>query len=307
MDHNATVSDDPLDNAPPVTRSELAAALKLAGVRVGGILMVHTQMSAIGCVIGGQDTVVLALQDAVGDAGTLLAYTCWEHDAFHFAEWPEARREAYLREPPVFDPATSPGWTGVGRVPERIRTWPGARRSAHALASVAALGPDSDFLTRDHRLDDGYGPTSPFARLVARRGQILLLGAPLETLTILHHAEALARAPNKRRVRFPARVRTDDGVEDVEIDVIDTSRGAFDYDALELGIACPACPDEGGEGRVDSFEVIAREALAAGIGRRVQIAGAPSHLFEADELLRFAVAWLEQRFAPDQQACRPST
>jgi aminoglycoside 3-N-acetyltransferase len=162
---------------------------------------------------------------------------------------------------------------------------------------VAALGPDADYLTREHRLDDGYGPTSPFARLVERRGQILVLGAPLETLTILHHAEALARAPNKRRVRFPARVRTPDGgLADVEIDEIDTSRGAFDYDALDLGKACPACPDEGGEGRVDFFEVIARDALAAGIGQAVQIAGAASHLFEADALLRFAVAWLERRF-----------
>ena len=142
---------------------------------------------------------------------------------------------------------------------------------------MAALGPDADVLTREHRLDDGYGPTSPFARLVERRGQILLLGAPLETLTILHHAEAMADAPNKRRVRFPARVRTSDGVEDVEIDVIDTSHGAFDYDALELG-------------GLDFFEVIARAALAAGIGRAARIADAASHLFEADALGRFAVA-----------------
>ena len=103
---------DPLDNASPVTRSELASALRRAGVRAGGILMVHTKMSAIGWVVGGQDTVVLALQDVLGDAGTLMVYTCWEHDAFHFTDWPEARRAAYLREPPVFDPACSPGWTG---------------------------------------------------------------------------------------------------------------------------------------------------------------------------------------------------
>lgn len=269
----------------PVTRSELAAAISRAGVRPGGILMVHTQMSAIGWVVGGEDTVVLALRDALGEDGTLLVYTCWEHDAFHIADWPEAHRAAYLREPPVFDPDHSPGWRGVGRIPERVRTWPGARRSAHPLASVAALGPDADFLTGDHRLDDGYGPTSPFARLVERRGQILLLGAPLETLTIFHHAEALADVPDKRRVRFPARVRTTTGVADVEVDTIDTSHGAFDYDTLALG-------------DVDFFEVMARDALAAGIGRSVQIAGAASHLFEAEPLVAFAVNWLEERFAP---------
>jgi aminoglycoside 3-N-acetyltransferase len=272
-------------DALPVTRSELAAALKRAGGRAGGILMVHTRMSAIGWVVGGEDTVVLALRDALGEAGTLLVYTCWEHDAFHLAEWPEAHRAAYLREPPVFDPDVSPSWSGVGRIPERVRTWPGARRSAHPLASVAALGPDADDLTRDHRPDDAYGPTSPFARLVERRGQILLLGAPLETVTIFHHAEAIANVAEKRRVRFPARVRAADGVADVEIDVIDSSRGAFDYDALALG-------------DVDAFEVIARNALAAGVGQAVQIAGAASHLFEAVELVSFAVRWMEERFAP---------
>ena len=268
----------------PVTRSELAAALRQAGVRTGGILMVHTQMSAIGWIVGGQDTVVLALRDALGEDGTLFVYTCWEYDAFHIAEWSEAQRAAYLREPPVFDPDLSPSWTGVGRIPERVRTWPGARRSAHPLCSVAALGPDADILTRDHRLDDGHGPTSPFARLVERRGQILLLGAPLDTLTILHHAEALANVPEKRRVQFPARIQTPTGPADVGIDVIDTSRGAFDYDSLDLG-------------GVDAFEVIAKEALAAGVGRTVQIASATSHLFEADALVAFAVAWLERRFS----------
>ena len=61
---------DPLmtPDHPPVTRSELAAALHQAGVRAGGILMVHTRMSAIGWVVGGEDTVVLALRDALGIA-----------------------------------------------------------------------------------------------------------------------------------------------------------------------------------------------------------------------------------------------
>jgi len=268
---------------PPVTRSELAAALRQAGVRPAGILMVHTRMSAIGWVVGGADTVVQALLDAIGAGGTLVVYTAWEHDAFHIAEWPEARRLAYLREPPVFDPALSESMHDVGRIPERIRTWPGARRSSHPLASVVALGPDAAWLVRDHRLEDGYGPTSPLARIVDRRGQVLLLGAPLETLTILHHAEAIAPLPRKRYVRFPARVRTAAGVADVEIRTIDASQGAFDYGAFEpLG--------------VDAFEGIAREALAAGVGRTVRIASATSHLFESDRLVAFAVDWMEQRF-----------
>lgn len=278
------MSDEaPYELLPPVTRTQLATAVRQTGVRAGGILMLHTQMSAIGNVIGGADTVVLAVQDALGPAGTLLVYTCWEHDAFHIADWPEARRAAYLAEPPVFDPDVSQAWSGVGRLPERVRTWPGARRSAHPLASVAALGPDAEWLTRDHRLDDGYGPTSPFARLVERGGQILLLGAPLDTITLMHHAEAIARVAEKRRNRFPARIKTPTGIEDVEIDEIDTSRGTFDY--------VPHLPPG-----VEDFAQIASDALAAGVGKAVQVGGAASHLFEAVELLAFAVAWMEARF-----------
>lgn len=271
------------DDLPPITRAELATALRAAGVRAGATLMAHTRMSAIGWVVGGADAVVLALLDAVGEAGNLLAYTAWEHDAFHIDEWSEDRRTAYLRDPPIFDPALSESMHEVGRIPERIRTWPGARRSSHPLASVAALGPDAEYLTRDHHLDDGYGPTSPLARLVERGGQVLLLGAPLETLTILHHAEAIARVSKKRMARFPARIRTDAGTADVEVITIDASRGAFDYGEYER------------QG-IDGFEAVARDALAAGVGRTVQIGSATSHLFEAPELVAFAVAWMEQRF-----------
>jgi aminoglycoside 3-N-acetyltransferase len=212
-----------------------------------------------------------------------MVYTWWEHDAFHFGEWPAELRTAYLKDPPVFDPGLSEASRENGRIPERVRTWPGARRSAHPLASVAALGRDTEWIVRDHTLEDAYGDSSPFARLVERRGQVLLLGAPLETLTILYHAEAIARVHQKRHVRFPARIRTTDGVVDVEIDDIDSSRGAFDYDSVsssELG----------------AFEIIAREALAAGVGTRMRVANAESHLFDAAPLVTFATTWMEQRF-----------
>jgi aminoglycoside 3-N-acetyltransferase len=63
---------------------------------------------------------------------------------------------------------------------------------------------------------------------------------------------------------------------------IETSQGAFDYGPLGLG--------------ADPFEVIAREALAAGIGVHGAVGAAESHLFPARELTAFAVAWMEERF-----------
>ena len=52
------------------------------------------------------------------------------------------------------------------------------------------------WLTVDHPDDDAYGSHSPFGRLVDVAGQVLLLGAPRDTITLLHHAGA----PAKRRV-----------------------------------------------------------------------------------------------------------
>src|SRR5687768_6881337 len=197
--------------------------------------MVHTRMSALGWVVGGSGTVVAALLEALGPRGTLLAYASWEEHVYHAGEWPAEHRAAYLAEPPVFEPATAEAARDHGRLPERVRTWPGARRSVHPEASVAAVGARADWLTRDHPQDDGYGADSPFGRLAAAGGQVLMLGAPLDTLSILHHAEAIARVPGKRRVTFTIPVAEPDGrvVERTYTD-IDTSKGAFDYGSLGL-------------------------------------------------------------------------
>jgi aminoglycoside 3-N-acetyltransferase len=266
-----------------VTRSQLAADLRALGVREGGVLMVHTRMSALGWVAGAAETVVHALLDALGPDGTLMAYVSWEEHVYHATDWPAERRAAYLAEPPVFDPAISEADREHGRVPERFRTWPGTRRSFHPEASVVAVGARAAWLTADHPQDEGYGASSPFARLCDAGGQVLLLGAPLETLTILHHAEGIARVPDKRTVTFRVLVAEDGVVRERAYTDIDTSQGAVAYDRLGLG-------------ETDEFEVIARAALDAGIGTRGRVAAAGCHLFDAAALTAFGVGWIEERF-----------
>src|SRR5829696_7384456 len=192
-----------------VTRSSLAADLGRLGVRPGGVLMVHTRMSALGWVVGAAETVVRALLDALGPDGTLVAYASWEEHVYHAEDRPPAHRAAYATEPPVFDPATGEVDRDYGRIPERIRTSPGAERSFHPEGERRRGRAPRAGARRDHPPDDGYGAASPFARLVEAGGQVLLLGAALDTLTILHHAEASARVPRKRRVTF--RVLVDEG------------------------------------------------------------------------------------------------
>ncbi|HET7482302.1 MAG TPA: aminoglycoside 3-N-acetyltransferase [Actinomycetota bacterium] len=273
---------DPSRSRPPVTKRDLVVGLRGCGVVPGMTVMVHTSISSLGYVVGGADSVISALLEAVGPSGTIIMLVGWEHDAFDIDEWPERVRTAYLNDPPVFDHRRSEGARYVGRLPERARTWPGAVTSTHPEARFVAIGAGAEAITAEQPLHHPYGAGSPLAKLVDADGYVLLLGAPLETITLLHHAEELARVTPKKIVNYRAYVLDATGEHWVDIEDIDTSKGAFPYDDVV--------------GDRDSFEVIAEEALESGIGRTGRIGEATTRLFPAKELLRFAVDWIERRF-----------
>jgi aminoglycoside 3-N-acetyltransferase len=274
---------DDIIHRTPITRSQLAVQLRALGLRPGSVVEVHCSLSSLGFVVGGADAVVLALLEVVGRGGTLLALAGWDHDSFGLEGWPDQARRAYLEDPPIFDPRLSEAARDFGRLAERIRTWPGALRSNHPEASFAAVGTRAHWLTDDQPWDHPYGPGSPLAKLVEADGDVVMLGAPLETLTILHYAEEVARVPTKRTVVYEAAVRAEDGVEWRKIHDIDTSTGAFPYEAVVGSEA-------------DGFEVIGRDALSTGIGRGGPVGESVSYLFPAPDLVRFASTWMEGRF-----------
>jgi aminoglycoside 3-N-acetyltransferase len=291
--HGRVPDEDAIKSSRPVTRSELARDLRALGVREGNVLMVHARTSSLGWVVGGSETVVRALLDAVGPRGTIMAYAGWEDDPWHLRDWPEQWQGAYLAELPPFDPELSESDHAMGRLPERIRTWPGARASAGHVMRMVAVGERAEWLTRDQPWDHPQGPGSPLAKLVEAGGQVLMLGAPLETLTILHHAEGLVDSPDKRWVTYRIPVRVGSDVVWKEVRDHDTSsRGAFPYERF----VPPG---------IDAFEVIGKEAMEAGCGKRGRVGEAACHLFEAKPLVRFAVAWLEERFGRPDAGRRP--
>jgi aminoglycoside 3-N-acetyltransferase len=272
----------------PVTRSELLEELRALGIHQGAVLMVHARISSLGWVVGGSETVVRSLLDALGPTGTLMAYAGWEDDPWGLTEWPEEWQRAYRAGLPPFDPELSEADHEMGRLPERIRTWPGARASTGHVMRMVAIGARAEWLVADQAWDHPQGPGSPLAKLVEADGQVLMLGAPLETLTILHHAEALVDSREKRLVTYSIPVREGARVVWKEVSDHDTSsRGAFPYERFVP------------PGR-DAFDVIGTEAVEAGCGKRGRVAEAPCHLFEAKALVRFAVAWMQSRFGnPD--------
>ncbi len=167
------------ENNDVVARRDIARGLRRLGVRPGDVLLVHSSLKSLGWVEGGAEGVIDALLDAVGPAGTVMVPTITgqaEHSPEH---------------PPVFDLRNTPGWTGT--IPETFRRRDGARRSLHPTHSVAAIGPQADFLVRDHlEAPSPCGPGSPYLRLADLAGKIVFIGVSLECCTVLHGVEELA-------------------------------------------------------------------------------------------------------------------
>ncbi|MFF1816400.1 aminoglycoside 3-N-acetyltransferase [Kribbella sp. NPDC058245] len=260
----------------PVTRSGIARGVRGLGVNAGDVLMVHVRLSALGWVVGGIDTVVLALRDVVGPGGTLLAFCGWDDSPYHVKLWPESWRQAY-EEMPAFDPAVSSARRDFGRWPERLRTWPGALRSSHPEVSFAALGPQAGELIT--QAEDPWGPDGSLGRLVELGGRVLLLGAPLKTLTLCHHAEAIANVEGKRFHEYRMPIST--GWRDYR--TLDTFYGSLPYD---------------GHGITHEVAVLADQAVQSGAGTEGKVGPAISWLFEARATVDAGVEWIERTFTP---------
>ena len=160
---------------------------------------------------------------------------------------------------------------------------PGVRRSPHPDANIAAIGAHAQALVGVHPLHEGYGPGSPLDRFVRMGGKVLLLGAPLDAVTVLHHAETLADIPHKRRVRYEQPVLDAEGHKVWRVAEEFDTNGILDVFAKE--------------GAMDSVETVARAYVAEGRHREGCVGEAGCFLFDAQDIVRFGKAWLEQRFA----------
>lgn len=252
----------------PATRESLAAELVTLGLHPGDLVMVHASLRSLGPVKGGAAAVVAAILDALGPAGTLSAYV--DYEPFHEDDDPE---------PPVFDKQTARAAIDHGVLAETIRTWPAAVRSDHPGAGVSAIGARAEWLTRDHPFNYGYGAGSPLARLVEAEGKVLLLGSPLDRITLLHYAEDRAQLTGKRVVTYRVLMPGADGTPEWA-----------DFEEFDTSLPCVDGMPE------NLFQQIAEAALAAGIGVRGRIARADAVLFEARPLTEFAISWLEARW-----------
>ncbi len=155
-----------------VTHDDIVKGLAALGVGPGDLVLAHISMGKLGHVEGGAETLIAALQAAVGERGTLVL----PGFSFQLVDVPA----------PVFDVLHTPTW--ASKVYERFRTWPGVCRSHHVTHSLCAVGPRAREITIDHG-PDPCGVHSPFARIARGGGKILLIGVSHNSSTMFHAVE----------------------------------------------------------------------------------------------------------------------
>ncbi len=227
--------------------------------------MVHGSLRALGSggsITGGVNTLIqAALVDTIGPEGTIAAYVDFE--PFYEDDEPD---------PPVFDKRIAHAARDHGVLHETLRNWPGAIRSDHPDAGVVAIGPLAEWITRDHPFQYGCGEGSPFEKISESKGRILMPGAPLDTITLLHYAEHKAWIPDKRIVRYRRRMQ----------------QGWADFEEFDTGEPVHARLPE------NVFERIALDYLASGSGRKATVGHADSYLFEGADLVAYGIDWIER-------------
>jgi aminoglycoside 3-N-acetyltransferase len=179
-------------SARTVTPDELRGNFEALDLPQGASIFVHTSLSKLGFIEGGAATVAELVKEYVVDkiGGTLAM------PSFSI----KGSMADTLRSDDVFDVRSTP--SGVGKITEVFRGFPGVKRSLHPTHSVCALGGKAQWLTEDHhKSEKSFGEMSPLGRLLECDAFIMGLGTDLGPVTFYHVIEDL-------RDDFPWRVYT---------------------------------------------------------------------------------------------------
>jgi aminoglycoside 3-N-acetyltransferase len=248
------------------SEDRLIEDLRKLGLYEGAHVLAHVSMGAVGPGEEGAATLLNAFRRMLGHTGTLLvpAFTPEFIDPGEGEAAPEAddEIERIRAELGVFDASATPVSDVVGAFSEAVRQQPDARRSAHPVASYAAIGAPAGVLTERVPFHYPLGSESPVARLHRLKGWVVLIGVGQEANSALHLAEVWADAPYIHR---SARVKT----------------GPDQWTVMQGGAGCTA-----------GFPKIVAVLRQARILHTGQVGGAPAQLMRLEETVSMAVAVL---------------
>ncbi|MBU0504629.1 aminoglycoside 3-N-acetyltransferase [bacterium] len=265
------------NNKPSITKDQITRELKNLGLIAGHTVMLHSSVKKVGWVAEGPKTIIESILDIITPKGTLVMFASWDENSYGFNEWPKERQEEYLRSNICYNPEQSKADSKqMSILAEILRTWPGAYRSRHPFSYVA-VGKKAKWITDNHPWQYRDGKDSPLDKLCQLKGSVLLIGAPLSTVSLLHHAEYHANVPNKRIDRYKMPVLIGDKSEWMEFEEYDTTRGIVDWPR-------------------DYFEEIVQGYMKNGHGSLAKIGSADSYLLDAVSLRNYGLKWMEKHF-----------
>ena len=164
-----------------VTEQSMLAVLKKLGICEGDKVLVHSSFKSLGEVEKGAETVISALQKAVGEDGTVIFPTlCKENFTHAYETW-------HIDKP-----------SEIGYLTNYFRLLPGALRSDQATHSVAAMGKDAAYLTQTHGQtgkrygiygDTPFAADSPWEKMYQMNTKVIFIGVTLIKCTFRHYAE----------------------------------------------------------------------------------------------------------------------
>ncbi|GKU76324.1 aminoglycoside N(3)-acetyltransferase [Paenibacillus sp. L3-i20] len=256
----------------PLTIASVTKSLHEIGVVEGMTLIVHSSMKSMNrWIVGGESAIVLALEQALGNDGTLVMPThtpnLTDPSGWCKPPVPEPWWSIIKTEMPPFEVDLTPS-TSMGAIVECFRKQNGTLRSSHPQTSFAARGKQASFITEEHSLHYGIGEQSPIARIYDKDGWVLLLGVGYSNNTSLHLSELRADYASKVHMKQGAPCVVDGKREWITFDDLD-----FDSDDFEaIG---------------EAFE---RETNAVKIGK---IGDATVRLMRQRDVVDFGVKWME--------------
>lgn len=179
-----------------LTFEKLVEEFRALGVEEGDTLLVHSSYKSLGPVDGGPQTVIRALEAALGTDrdGTLIMPT------FNFG----------FNKGEPWDVRTTPSKMGV--LTELVRTDPRAKRVFHPFYSFAVLGKHAEMLG-SLRYKSAYERNSVFGKLRDLDGKIMVIGLSYtNSMTFFHHIEQMEGVDYRYLKQFTGQVTDENGV-----------------------------------------------------------------------------------------------
>lgn len=184
---NAIFNDD-----MPITKIDLIEKFKEIGLNKGDNVIVHASLSSLGYVIGGVETLYLALDTVLGLEGTIVVPTqtieITDPCTWECPKVPEKWHDIIKDNIPPYNVHTSYS-KAMGEFSNFIRTLPESIRSEHPVYSFSSIGKNAAFITKDQPLNFPLGKNSPLEKLYDLDAKVLLIGTDFDSNTSIHLAE----------------------------------------------------------------------------------------------------------------------